>query len=169
MHIEFARSARSTIGIEWEVAIVDRATGELASIADRVLELLDARSEGGTHPTITSELLTNTVELVSGVHERVADAVADLEGQLAEVRAVIDELGDYELICSGSHPFSQWYDQGMTESPRYRKLIDRTRWWGRNSALGRQVRRRGNRPWIFSLKFWALPTSGRQPSALPRR
>jgi carboxylate-amine ligase len=135
MPIEFARSPRSTVGLEWEVAIVDRATGELASIADRVLELLDERSEGGTHPSITSERLTNTVELVSGVHQRVAGAVADLEGQLAEVRAVIDELGEYELICSGSHPYSQWYDQRLTDKPRYHKLIERTRWWGRNMMI----------------------------------
>jgi carboxylate-amine ligase len=72
---------------------------------------------------------------VSGVHERVAGAVADLEGQLAEVRAVIDELGEYELVCSGSHPFSQWYDQHLTDKPRYHKLIDRTRWWGRNMMI----------------------------------
>ena len=135
MPIEFARSARSTVGLEWEIAIVDRATGELASIGDRVLEVLDERSDGGRHPTITSELLTNTVELVSGVHERVAGAVADLEGQIAEVRAVIDELGEYDLICSGSHPYSQWYDQRLTDKPRYHKLIERTRWWGRNMMI----------------------------------
>jgi carboxylate-amine ligase len=135
MAIEFARSARSTVGLEWEVAIVDRATGELASVAGQVLDALDAGSEGGHHPFITSELLTNTVELVSGVHRTVAGAVADLEGQLAEVRAVIDELGDYELVCAGSHPFSQWYDQHLTDKPRYHKLIERTRWWGRNMMI----------------------------------
>ena len=135
MHIEFARSARSTVGLEWEVAIVDRVTGELAPVGDRVLEVLDERSESGRHPSITAELLTNTVELVSGVHERVSGAVADLEGQLGEVRAVIDELGDYELVCSGSHPFSQWYDQRLTDKPRYHRLIERTRWWGRNMMI----------------------------------
>ncbi|GAA1950320.1 glutamate--cysteine ligase [Agromyces allii] len=135
MPIEFARSARSTVGIEWEIAIVDRATGELASVGDRVLDVLHSRSEGGRHPTITEEMLTNTVELVSGVHERVADAVADLQGQLDEVRTVVDELGEYELICSGSHPFSQWYDQHLTDKPRYHKLVDRTRWWGRNMMI----------------------------------
>jgi carboxylate-amine ligase len=135
MSIEFARSARSTVGLEWEIAIVDRATGELASVADRVLEVLDGRSAEGRHPFITSELLTNTVELVSGVHTTVAGAVADLEGQLAEVREVIDELGEYDLICSGSHPFSQWYDQHLTDKPRYHKLIERTRWWGRNMMI----------------------------------
>jgi carboxylate-amine ligase len=135
MTIEFTDSARSTLGLEWEIAIVDRATGELASVADRVLEVLDSRSVGGKHPFITSELLTNTVELVTGVHTTVAGAVGDLEGQLAEVRAVIDELGEYELICSGSHPFSQWYDQHLTDKPRYHKLIERTRWWGRNMMI----------------------------------
>ncbi|GAA1515553.1 carboxylate-amine ligase [Agromyces terreus] len=135
MPIEFARSRRSTVGLEWEIAIVDRETGELASVGDRVLEVLHERSEGGRHPFITEEMLTNTVELVSDVHVRVADAVADLQRQLDEVRAVVDELGDYELICSGSHPFSQWYDQHLTDKPRYHKLVERTRWWGRNMMI----------------------------------
>ncbi|KQZ08600.1 glutamate--cysteine ligase [Agromyces fucosus] len=135
MAIEFARSARSTVGLEWEIAIVDRATGELASVAGQVLDALDAGSEGEHHPFITSELLTNTVELVSGVHETVAGAVADLEHQLGEVRTVIDDIGEYDLICAGSHPFSQWYDQHLTDKPRYHKLIERTRWWGRNMMI----------------------------------
>ncbi|HEU4756503.1 MAG TPA: glutamate--cysteine ligase [Agromyces sp.] len=134
MQIEFARSERSTVGIEWELAIVDRASGQLASVGDRVLEEL-GDADGTPHPFVTSELLTNTVELVSGVHDRVAGAVDDLTGQVAEVRAVLDDLGEYELICSGSHPYSQWYDQHLTDKPRYHKLIERTRWWGRNMMI----------------------------------
>lgn len=134
MQIEFARSERSTVGIEWELAIVDRASGQLASVGDRVLAEL-GEADGTPHPFITSELLTNTVELVSGVHHRVAGAVDDLTGQVAEARAVLDGLGEYELICSGSHPYSQWYDQRLTDKPRYHKLIERTRWWGRNMMI----------------------------------
>ncbi len=134
MPIEFARSARSTVGIEWEIAIVDRASGELAPVGDRVLADL-AGPDGAPHPWITSELLTNTVELVSGVHDRVSGAVADLTGQVAEVRAVLDRIGEYELICSGSHPYSQWYDQHLTDKRRYHKLVERTRWWGRNMMI----------------------------------
>lgn len=88
MQIGFADSPRSTVGIEWEIAIVDRATGELASVADRVLDGLRG-PDGSPHERITHELLTNTVELVSGVHERVDAAVADLLGQLDEVRSVL--------------------------------------------------------------------------------
>jgi carboxylate-amine ligase len=134
MRIEFARSERSSVGIEWELAIVERGSGELASVGDRVLAELGG-DDGEPHPFITSELLTNTVELVSGVHHRVAGAVDDLTGQVAEVRAVLDRLGEYELICSGSHPYSRWYDQRLTDKPRYHKLIERTRWWGRNMMI----------------------------------
>ena len=50
--IEFARSERSTVGIEWELALVDRATGDLVSIADEVLDALRG-PDGSPHPHIT--------------------------------------------------------------------------------------------------------------------
>ncbi|TDW31216.1 glutamate--cysteine ligase [Cryobacterium psychrophilum] len=133
MTLEFARSARSTVGIEWEIALVDRDTGELASIAEEVLVALRS-PDGSLHPTITGELLLNTVEVVSGVHETVAEAVADVAGQVDEVRAVVAPLG-VDPICSGSHPFGQWYEQTITDKPRYHRLIDRTQWWGRNMMI----------------------------------
>ena len=133
MGIEFARSARSTIGIEWEIALVDRSTGDLVCIADEVLEALRG-PDGSPHPHITGELLLNTVELVSGVHTTVAGAVADVYGQVDEVRAITDPRG-VDLICSGSHPFGQWFDQEVTDKERYHKLIDRTQWWGRNMMI----------------------------------
>ncbi|TFD48676.1 glutamate--cysteine ligase [Cryobacterium sp. Hh11] len=133
MPLEFARSARSTVGIEWEVALVDRSTGDLVNIADEVLDALRG-PDGSAHPTITGELLLNTVELVSGVHTTVGGAVADVAGQLGEVRRVLSGR-EVDLICSGSHPFAQWFDQTVTDKARYHKLIDRTQWWGRNMMI----------------------------------
>ena len=133
MGMEFARSARSSIGIEWEVALVDGESGDLVPVADEVLAQL-AGADGSPHPHITGELLLNTVELVSGVHENVAGAVADVVGQLAEVRAVTETRG-VDIICSGSHPFGQWYEQEITDKTRYHRLIDRTQYWGRNMMI----------------------------------
>ncbi|TFD19139.1 glutamate--cysteine ligase [Cryobacterium sp. TMS1-13-1] len=133
MPLEFARSARSTVGIEWEVALVDRSTGDLVNVADEVLDALRG-PDGSAHPTITGELLLNTVELVSGVHTTVGGAVADVAGQLGEVRRVLSGR-EVDLICSGSHPFAQWFDQTVTDKARYHKLIDRTQWWGRNMMI----------------------------------
>ncbi|MFB2554989.1 glutamate--cysteine ligase [Herbiconiux liangxiaofengii] len=133
MQISFAPSERSTLGIEWEVALVEQSSGDLVSVAAEVLESLQ-QPDGSPHPQITGELLLNTVELVSRVHHRVKNAVEDLTGQLAEVRAITDPL-DVELMCAGSHPFGQWFDQTVTDKERYHKLIDRTQWWGRNMMI----------------------------------
>ncbi|NQX36552.1 glutamate--cysteine ligase [Herbiconiux sp. VKM Ac-2851] len=133
MEISFAPSERSTLGIEWEVALVEQSSGDLVSVAADVLDAL-RQDDGSEHPRITGELLLNTVELVSGVHHRVADAVDDLQSQLAEVRAITDPL-DVEVMCAGSHPFGQWFDQTVTDKERYHKLIDRTQWWGRNMMI----------------------------------
>lgn len=133
MRIEFAKSPRSTVGIEWELALVDVNSGDLVSVADEVLAALRG-DDGSPHPQVTSELLLNTVELVSGVHEKVADAVTDVVAQMAAVRAITEPLG-IDLVCSGSHPFGQWYDQKVTDKPRYHRLIDRTQWWGRNMMI----------------------------------
>ncbi|MCU1418924.1 MAG: glutamate--cysteine ligase [Mycetocola sp.] len=133
MGIDFARSERSTVGIEWELALVDRDSGDLVSAADEVLTAL-CQSDGSPHPYITGELLLNTVELVSSVHTTVAGAVRDLDGQLQELRGVTHGRG-IDIIGSGSHPFGQWYDQPVANKERYHKLIERTRWWGRNMMI----------------------------------
>jgi carboxylate-amine ligase len=133
VHISFAKSQRSTVGIEWELELVDTATGELAGVADEVLASLRG-SDGGDHPNITGELMLNTVELVSSVHERVGDAVAQMLTLADEVHRAAQPLGA-DVMCSGSHPFSQWYDQRITDKERYHRLIERTQWWGRNMMI----------------------------------
>ncbi|CAD5995404.1 glutamate--cysteine ligase [Agreia sp. COWG] len=133
MEISFAHSERSTLGIEWEIALVEQSSGDLVNVAGEVLNSLRG-ADGSAHPRITEELLLNTVELVTGVHTTVSDAVDDLQSQLAEVRAITDPL-DVELMCAGTHPFAQWFDQQITDKERYHKLIDRTQWWGRNMMI----------------------------------
>ncbi|WP_167131537.1 glutamate--cysteine ligase [Paramicrobacterium chengjingii] len=133
MTIEFAKSARSSIGIEWELALVNQKTGDLANAAGDVLDDL-RQSDGRDHPQIVSELLQNTVELVSGVHTRVSDAVEELSTLLNEVRAVA-AARNVVPIAAGTHPFGQWFDQPVTDKERYHKLIERTQWWGRNMLI----------------------------------
>lgn len=131
--IPFHRSPRSSVGIEWELICVDRETGDLAPAAPRILAELD-RDEAA-FPHSTSEFLTNTVEIVSAPHRRVADAVADLA---AEARAVVDagRDADVEILCSGTHPFALWQRQTITPgNEHYRTLIERTQYWGRQLLI----------------------------------
>ncbi|GAA2568491.1 glutamate--cysteine ligase [Winogradskya consettensis] len=132
MGIDFALSQRSRLGIEWEIACVDRRSGELAPAAPELLSRLGA-FEGFPH--VTGELLTNTVEVVSAPHLRAQDAVDDLTRLVERVGALAEPMG-VDLMSSGTHPFSQWFQQQVTPGkPRYETLIDRTRWWGRQMMI----------------------------------
>ncbi len=133
MHIPFAKSARSTVGIEWELALVDADSGDLRQVAQAVLDAV-APDGGGEHPHIRQELLLNTVEVVSGVCTTVGEAGADLERSVAEIRTVTDPLR-VELMCAGTHPFARWAHQKVTDQERYATLIDRTQWWGRQMLI----------------------------------
>lgn len=133
MQIPFAASERSTIGIEWELALVDADSGDLRQVAQTVLDAV-APADGGEHPSIKQELLLNTVEIVTGVCHSVGEAAADLERSIAELRAVTDPLR-VELMCAGTHPFARWTHQKVTDKQRYATLIDRTQWWGRQMLI----------------------------------
>lgn len=133
MGIDFARSDRSTLGIEWELALVDRDTGDLVPDAPEILASTAIAGDDG-ESRITSELLTNTVEIVTGVNRTVAEGVADLQRTIDELRRTTDPMG-LELICSGTHPFAQWQHQVVTDKERYVTLIDRTGMWGRQLLI----------------------------------
>ena len=131
--IEFARSERSTVGIEWELMLADADTGDLVPRAPEILDALE-ESTALERFTVTGELLTNTVEITSGIGDTVAAAVDDVADAIAAVRAET-EPRHLELLCAGSHPFAQWYDQQVTDKTRYESLIERTQWWGRNMMI----------------------------------
>jgi len=128
MEIPFAKSQRSTVGLEWELMLADRASGDLVPAAPGILQVLD----GGEK--ITAELLTNTVEVTSDPRDRVADAVDDLRRRIGRVQQEADRHG-VAVLSSGSHPFATWHKQHITEKSRYRTLVDRAQWWGRNLMI----------------------------------
>jgi len=133
MRIDFAPSRRSTVGAEWELALVERRTGELASVAEQILtEVAEPGAE--EHPKIKQELLLNTVEIITGVCDTVGEVADDLAESLDLVRKVTDPLG-VEVFCAGTHPFATWYQQKVTNKERYAKLIERTQWWGRQMLI----------------------------------
>ncbi|GAA1242629.1 glutamate--cysteine ligase [Microbacterium phyllosphaerae] len=131
--LDFAPSARSTVGLEWEIMLADPVSGDLVGRAPELLSALEAESEDERH-TVTGELLTNTIEVTSGIGDSVAHAVDDIANAIAAVRSATDPAG-IELLSAGSHPFAQWYDQEVTDKTRYHTLIERTQWWGRNMMI----------------------------------
>ncbi len=134
MSIAFAPSPRSTLGLEWEIALVENESRELLNIAPELLPGLQARYPSSSFPHLTGELLQNTIELVSAPHRRVSEATADLR-ELAAVARDAAAAHGASLIGSGSHPFSRWDQQLVTENERYDRFIEKYRWWGRNMLI----------------------------------
>ncbi|MFY9263033.1 MAG: glutamate--cysteine ligase [Actinomycetaceae bacterium] len=130
--MEFAKSPRSTLGIEWELQLIDTDSNDLRQSADAVMDRVEAL--GIDTSMVHREMLLNTVELVSRPHKRVADACADLEAGLEIVRSVVEPMR-ITLGSAGSHPFANPAYQRVTDSARYAELVKRTQYWGRQMLL----------------------------------
>ena len=128
VRIDFAGSERPTLGVEWEFALVDAQSWDLNNEAAEVI------ADIGATPHVHKELLRNTIEVVTGVCDTVAEAMEDLRSTLIPVRTVVADRG-MELFCAGTHPFARWSAQELTDGPRYAELINRTQWWGRQMLI----------------------------------
>ena len=134
--LPFGASERSTVGLEWEVALVDADSGDLRQAATAILDAVheEGAPEDPLGPHVTGELLLNTVEMSSGKRTTIAEACTDLAGLLDRVREVAEPLR-IELMGGGTHPFANWATQRVTDKQRYATLIDRTQWWGRQMLI----------------------------------
>ena len=112
MHIDFSSSQRTSLGVEWELELVDLDTRQLTAGADEILIAISPNGDG-EHPKAKHELLESTVEIITGICTTVAEARPDLEGTLAEV-AMRGRAGHLGLMCSGTHPFSDWAKQQIS-------------------------------------------------------
>jgi len=108
-----------TIGIEEEFQIVD-ADGELRAHIDAVMARAEQKPELAPED-VKPEMLQSVVEVGTKVCKDIKEARGEVErlrGQLVEI------LGesDLRLASAGTHPFSHWKDQLVTQKDRYLHL-----------------------------------------------
>jgi YbdK family carboxylate-amine ligase len=135
VQIPFTSSPRSSVGVEWELELVDLETRELASgraASDILAEL--AAPYGGEHPKAKHELLESCIEVITGVCTTVEEASADLAATVEEVRAAAARRG-LGIMCSGTHPFTDWATQQISPNPRYAKLVEDMQWLARRLQI----------------------------------
>lgn len=134
MNLEFASSADSTIGLEWELALVDPNSGALRPVAEDVIADLDSSTHGATLGHVTGEYLMNTIELVTGVCHTVGEALDQLAATAHRVLPVAQHHGA-ALYSQGSHPFAEALLEEVSSADKYFKMLDRTQWWGRQMVI----------------------------------
>jgi carboxylate-amine ligase len=132
--IDFSSSDRASLGIEVELEIVDATSRELRSGASEVLSDLGVGQPTGEHPKAKHELLESTIEIMTGVCQTVPEARADLQGTIAEIQAHTGPKG-MALMCSGTHPFTDWATQEISPNPRYAKLVEDMQWLARRLQI----------------------------------
>ena len=129
MRFDFVPSGESTIGVEWELALVDAATLDLVPRAQQILEAVDDPKSG----PIRREYLTDMVELVTGVHHRVGEAMGDLSDSLERVKQILGT--DTRLLGAGAHPIDKAADSEPFDFWRYNVVKERNAYWGRQMAI----------------------------------
>ncbi|MBK4161713.1 glutamate--cysteine ligase [Corynebacterium macginleyi] len=127
----FARSPEPTLGVEWEVALVDRDSRDLVP---RGAELIDLATAAYPDIHVEKEFLQNTVELVTGICTTVPEAIAELETSLAAVEEAAAKLG-IDVWASGGHPFTDFRENPLSDKPSYQEIISRTQYWGKQMLL----------------------------------
>ena len=63
-----------------------------------------------------------------------AEAKADLQATLDDVRAAAARRG-LGVMCSGTHPITDWATQEISPSPRYARLVDQMQWLARQLQI----------------------------------
>ena len=109
----FGNSAPFTVGLEEELFCLDAET-----LAPRPFprEALDGAR-------LKEELFASVVELNTGVHASVSDAVEELRALRERAKAAADEAG-LVLAAAGSWPTAVPEEQPVGENPAYRTFVD---------------------------------------------
>jgi carboxylate-amine ligase len=133
VHIDFSPSQRTSLGVEWELQLIDLDTRELTGASDAILAAISEDGDG-VHAKAKHELLQSCIEVITGVCQTVAEAKADLAETVAEVsKAAIER--NVGLVCSGTHPITDWATQRVTDIPRYLALVERNQWLARQLQI----------------------------------
>ena len=124
MEQNFGQSAPFSLGVEEEFQILNRESYELVS---RIDEILLAFEGGEKEKRVKAELLQSVVEVATNVSATVAEAIDDLRDLRSHLRDVAEEA-EALIASAGTHPFSRYEHQEVTERPRYMDLIESMRW-----------------------------------------
>lgn len=129
--MKFEQSERGLIGVEWELQMIDKDTGDLRQSADAVMDIVESL---GDVPHIHREMLLNTIEITSKPRRLASECLDDLLENIAIIQPVTTPMR-IDLATAGTHPFATPAYQRVTDTGRYNDLVERTQYWGRQMQL----------------------------------
>jgi carboxylate-amine ligase len=107
-----------TLGIEEEFAIIDPETRELRSHIQEILE--------GGKITLKEQIKPEMHQSVVELGTEICDSIECARAHVIELRSRLAELAGrsgLKIASMGTHPFSHWRDQLITEGERYHEIV----------------------------------------------
>jgi carboxylate-amine ligase len=105
-----------SVGIEEEFQIVD-GEGQLRSHAGTLL----AQTELTFGEQVKAEMLQSVVEIGTNICSNVEEARKEIVRLRGALASLLQPAG-MRIVSSGTHPFSHWQEQEVTEKERYKLL-----------------------------------------------
>ena len=115
------QSEAFTLGVEEEYQVIDPETRELSSKGEAIVK--SRATPGEAENPIQPEMHRCQVEIATDVCHTLADVRQALTAARREVIEAAQE-NDSVIIAAGTHPFSNWRDQQVTDKARYYSLRD---------------------------------------------
>ena len=113
-----AKKHTFTLGIEEEFAIIDPETRELRSHIQEILE--------GGKVTLKEQIKPEMHQSVVELGTEICQSVVDARAHVIELRSRLAELAGrsgLKIASVGTHPFSHWRDQLITQGERYQEIV----------------------------------------------
>ncbi|HKH64621.1 MAG TPA: YbdK family carboxylate-amine ligase [Solirubrobacterales bacterium] len=122
---KFDASQDFTVGLEEEFAIVDPRTLELEHRFEDVMA--GCQRDEVLAEAAAGELIASEVEIRSGRSESFAEAVERQRERRTRLFDVVGGLG-LELAAMGTHPWANYLDQRIIDTPHYNRLRNELGW-----------------------------------------
>ena len=119
-----------TLGIEEEYQLIDPKTRELTSYITEIMEDGEVIFRDDVKP----ELLQSQIEIGSKVCNNLTELHQDLN-RLRKLVKTYANKNNLEIIAAGTHPFSHWKDQVVTDKERYHGFMDSTQYVGKRMLI----------------------------------
>lgn len=107
-----------TLGIEEEFQVIDPKTRELRSHMHQIVE-------GGKvvlKEQVKAEMHQSVVEVGTNICHNVTEARKEVT-HLRKMVARLAAKQNLRIAAAGTHPFSRWQDQEITDHPRYHEIV----------------------------------------------
>src|SRR5678810_1271278 len=108
-----------TLGVEEEYMVIDPVTRELKSHEQKIVH----EGQKVIKDKVKAEMHQAVVEVGTDICQDVDEAFHDISVLRRTISDIADGLG-HHVAAAGTHPFSQWQSQLITNHARYNQIVD---------------------------------------------